>query len=237
MELKFLGRGAAFNPKEGNNSAYFISNNELFLIDSGETTFERLIKKDILSSVNEVNLMITHTHSDHIGSLGSLAAYIYYILHKRLNIILPKNPEYLDNIQSILDSFGTKAQSYKYIDESEFDDKYDEFKSIRFIKTKHTDELKCYGLIFETDDGIIYYSGDTREIRILDELIKSGKKIDKVYIDTTTANYEGNVHLYIGILEDFVPKEDRNKIYCMHLNSDECINRALKDGFNVVEDV
>ena len=24
MELKFLGRGAAFNPKEGNNSAYFI---------------------------------------------------------------------------------------------------------------------------------------------------------------------------------------------------------------------
>lgn len=24
MELNFLGRGAAFNPKEGNNSAYFI---------------------------------------------------------------------------------------------------------------------------------------------------------------------------------------------------------------------
>ena len=32
MELSFLGRGAAFNPKEGNNSAYFIENNQLFLI-------------------------------------------------------------------------------------------------------------------------------------------------------------------------------------------------------------
>ena len=71
MELKFLGRGAAFNPKEGNNSAYFIENNQLFLIDCGENIFERLVENGLLESVESINLMITHTHSDHVGSLGS----------------------------------------------------------------------------------------------------------------------------------------------------------------------
>ena len=65
MELKFLGRGAAFNPKEGNNSAYFIENNQLFLIDCGESIFERLFENGLLKSVESINLMITHTHYDH----------------------------------------------------------------------------------------------------------------------------------------------------------------------------
>ena len=34
MNLKFIGRGAAFNPKEGNNSAYFIDNDELLFFSS-----------------------------------------------------------------------------------------------------------------------------------------------------------------------------------------------------------
>ena len=45
MNLLFLGRGAAFNPKEGNTSAYFLENNQLFLIDCGESVFERIINK------------------------------------------------------------------------------------------------------------------------------------------------------------------------------------------------
>ena len=102
MELKFLGRGAAFNPKEGNNSAYFVENNQLFLIDCGESIFERLVESGLLESVESINLMITHTHSDHIGSLGSLAMYSFYALHKPLNIILPENAKHLPNIEKIL---------------------------------------------------------------------------------------------------------------------------------------
>ena len=40
MELKFLGRGSAFNVKEGNTSAFFYSNGELFLIDCGESVLK-----------------------------------------------------------------------------------------------------------------------------------------------------------------------------------------------------
>ena len=102
MELIFLGRGAAFNPKEGNTSAYFIEGRELFLIDCGESVFSKLMELDLLNEIDRVNLLITHTHSDHIGSLGSLVMYSFYVLQKPLNIILPNQEEYLKNQHAFL---------------------------------------------------------------------------------------------------------------------------------------
>lgn len=80
----------------------------------------------------------------------------------------------------------------------------------------------------------MYYSGDTREINTVKALIDSGQPIDKLYIDTTTANYPGNVHLYIGILQETIPEELKDRVYCMHLNNDSCIELAKGLGFNVV---
>lgn len=235
MDLKFLGRGAAFNPKEGNNSAYFITNNQLFLIDCGESIYERLIEKKVLENIDSINLMITHTHSDHVGSIGSLVLYSYFNLHKPLNIILPENAKHLPNIQTILEAFGCTKEKFKFIPEKELDQKYDEFENIRYIETTHCKELNCYGLIFNTKEGIIYYSGDTNEINIIKTLLSSGKPINKIYMDTTTANYPGNVHLYIGILQEIIPDELKSRVYCMHINSDDCIKQAKTLGFHVVE--
>lgn len=237
MKLNFLGRGAAFNPKEGDNSAYFIENNQLFLIDCGESTFERLINSGILESVETINLMITHTHSDHVGSLGSLVMYSFYTLHKPLNIVIPENAKHLPNIEKILSGFGCTKPMYNYVNEEEFDEKNESFQNIRYIETNHCDELDCYGLLFTTNGGIVYYSGDTREINIVKSLIDSGKQIYKIYIDTTTANFPGNVHLYIGILQETIPEELKSHVYCMHLNNDSCIEQAKSLGFNVVENV
>ena len=235
MELTFLGRGAAFNPKEGNNSAYFIENNQLFLIDCGESIFEKIIENGLLENIEAINLMITHTHSDHIGSSGSLAMYSFYELHKPLNIILPENAKHLPNIEKVLNGFGCTKLMYNYVDEKYFDNKYKTFQNIRYIETSHCDELNCYGLLFNTQNGIIYYSGDTREINTIKALISNGQPIDKLYIDTTIANYPGNVHLYIGILQETIPEELKKRVYCMHLNNDSCIEQAKDLGFNVVE--
>lgn len=103
------------------------------------------------------------------------------------------------------------------------------------METKHSYELSCYGILFTTLDGLIYYSGDTREIDNVKLVIDTGKNIDKLYIDTTTANFPGNVHLYIGVLQEQIPEELKSKVYCMHLNNDLCIEEARIRGFNVVE--
>lgn len=89
--------------------------------------------------------------------------------------------------------------------------------------------------MFNTENGIVYYSGDTREINTVKTLIASGKLIDKLYIDTTTANFPGNVHLYIGILQKSIQDELKKRVYCMHLNNNSCIEQAKALGFNVVE--
>jgi len=234
MELKFLGRGASLNPKEGNNSAYFIENNQIFLIDCGENIFERLIEKNLLKHIEAINVMVTHTHSDHIGSLGSLITYSFYTLQKPLNIILPKNAKHFSNIEKILSGFGCTKSMYHYVDEKSFDGQYETFDTIRYIETDHCDELKSYGLLFTTKKGIVYYSGDTREVETIKNLI-ANQPIDKLYIDTTTVNFPGNVHLYIEILKDAIPEEFKKSVYCMHFNDDSCIERAKALGFHVVE--
>ena len=235
MKLNFLGRGAAFNTKEGNTSAYFIDNNQLFLIDCGESIFERIRESSILDKIETINIMITHTHSDHIGSLASLILYFYYILHKPLNIISSVNAKHLSDIEILLRVNGCKNSMYNFVDEKNYDNKFNSFNSIRYVETRHCDELNSYGLLFNTLDGVVYYSGDTREIDIVKSLIEKGVTIDKLYIDTTTANYPGNVHLYIGILQEVIPEELKSHVYCMHINSDECIKQANELGFNVVD--
>ena len=79
MKLKFIGTGSAFNTKLGNTSAYIKENNTLLLLDCGELTFDRILSLNLLSDVNEVHIAVTHTHPDHIGSLGSLIFYCYFI--------------------------------------------------------------------------------------------------------------------------------------------------------------
>ena len=81
MELKFLGRGSAFNVEEGNTSAYYKSKNDMLLIDCGSDVFKKIVKKHLLDNVYDLYIAITHSHPDHIGSLGDLIFYCYYFCH------------------------------------------------------------------------------------------------------------------------------------------------------------
>ena len=84
MELKFLGKGAAFYPVLGNTSAYFIYDKNLFLIDCGESVFKKVYEKDLFSEIDNLYVFITHTHSDHIGSLSSLIFFQFIPLTNSL---------------------------------------------------------------------------------------------------------------------------------------------------------
>ena len=236
MELKFIGRGAAFNPKEGSNSAFFVDNNRLFLIDCGESVFCQLFEHKFLDKFSEINILITHTHSDHIGSLGSLILYVYYRLQKKANIIVPANGKQIkDSIKNIAYAFGCDDNMFELVDDYNYDNKYMEFSSVRLLKTVHQKEMDCYGILFNTKDGVVYYSGDTNELTNVEKLLQNDEKIDKLYMEVTTANYLGNCHLYIGFLNDLIPQKLKHKVYCMHLTSDDCIQKAKEFGFNVVE--
>ena len=234
MELLFLGRGSAFNFSEGNTSAYFIDKNELFLIDCGESIFERIMENKLLENVKNINIMITHTHSDHIGSIGSLIMYCYYVIKKKVNIIISKDCLYKDDLINLIRIFGCTKEMYRVIDEKKFDNKYNLFNNIRFLKTEHVSQIPSYGILFDTKNGLIYYSGDTKELNNISNIISGKKNIDKIYIDTTSTNTKNNVHVYIGELNELIPEQLKNKIYCMHINDKKCIEMAHEYGFNAI---
>ena len=233
MELLFLGRGAAFNPIEGNTSCYFIENNELFLIDCGETTFQKLIKNNILNNIKNIHIMITHTHSDHIGSLGTLISYSNKLLNIKPNIIISDNLLYLDDLKLLLKIVGIKKEEYNLIDISNYSN-YDSFNSIQYEETKHSSKMHCYSIKFNTNKGIVYYSGDTKELDNIINIIHSNENIDKIYVDTSSSNNEDSKHVYIGDLKNEIPVSLRDRIYCMHINDNICRDLIEEYGFNIV---
>lgn len=206
--LNFLGRGMSFNPKEGNTAAYFIENNELFLIDCGESVFARLHELEILEEVDKINVLITHTHSDHIGSIGTLLMYAYYVKNIVSNIVISEDLKYINNIQAILDNFGCEPNIYKYVDIKDYDYKYNLFNKIRFFPTVHSNLESC-GLKIGTTNGIIIYSGDTNDLGSILDIINSGEEISKIYVDTNTSNNEGRAHLSIDDLDKGISKNIR----------------------------
>jgi ribonuclease BN (tRNA processing enzyme) len=235
MELQFLGRGAAFYPQEGNTAAYMIEQGKLLLIDCGELVFKKLLEDKILDSISEIYLFITHTHSDHVGSMGTLVLYSYFVKKKPANIIIDGTVRYLPAIYSLLEYFGVTKNMFNMINPSELDGLFSSFIWVRYIETEHCDELQACGILFHTSKGLVYYSGDTKDLTPTLNIIRSGQPIYKIYIDSTTADFPGNPHLCLRILDETIPRKFRSRVFCMHINDALCIQQALDLGFNVVE--
>ena len=232
MKLEFLGCGASFYPQVGNNAAYFIDHQELFLIDAGEDVFGKLISQNIINKVNKVNLLVTHLHSDHIGSLGSLILYCNFAMKSKLNIIYQDNLKYLDDLKKLVEIFGCTNDMvvYKPVDDYKG---YDLFDNIQFIETDHCETLDCYGIKFTKNNVVTYYSGDTRELTQIRDILAS-EEVDNVYVDVNTSNDKNRVHLFIDELLKLDKKYFKH-IYCMHVNRQECIDRVQQYGLKVVE--
>lgn len=86
--LKFLGRGAAFSDEH--NSAFFIENNELVLIDCPATSYQK-VKKMNWEQYDNIYILITHTHGDHSGGVGTMLQYVWFVsyMKKKVTVVAP----------------------------------------------------------------------------------------------------------------------------------------------------
>ncbi|TYQ15789.1 UNVERIFIED_CONTAM: Metal-dependent hydrolases of the beta-lactamase superfamily III [Acetivibrio alkalicellulosi] len=227
--LNFLGIGSAFNTNLGNTCAYIKTKKTLFLIDCGSTVFRRLLKREILSNVNNIFVAITHTHPDHIGSLGELIFYSHYKLNCTCKIYFPDN----NLINTILNCQGIRNNYYEISNSgTRISDMDLEFS---FFNSSHVDSIPCYGILVNKDNKSIYYSGDSNRVSsYVVEGLKNGT-IDKLYQDTCSLDYKENPHLYLGKLSEIIPGHLRHKVYCMHLDENFNINTAKSLGFNIAE--
>ena len=127
------------------------------------------------------------------------------------------------------------VDKYELIKEEELDNKFRSFKAIRYRKTIHSEMLTCYAILINTDNGYIYYSGDSNETSIVEKLISNNEMIDKMYFDTTLNDSKDSHHLNINKLNSVIPNELKDKVYCMHIDSDELIERVKELNLKIVD--
>lgn len=233
-DLKFFGRGSGFNPAMGSTAAYFVEGNCLFLIDCGESVYRRIKEANLLDGIKVVYFFCTHTHSDHIGSAGNLMLECKWARNIVFNLVIPRDAAHYKDVANILDAFGGR-NFYDVIEPQRLDRLYESFTCVRYKKTTHGD-CEAYSLVFYTKDGAVFYSGDSATMGFAEELIMSGAKIKSMYFDVTSKT-ESDCHLPLVNLFTLMPKELRDCTYCMHFDSQKCVDMASSMGFNVVTTV
>lgn len=237
--LDFIGTGSAFNTKLGNNGAFIKRGKELFLIDCGSNTFDRLIKNNVLDGVENIAVLLTHTHPDHVGSLGDLIFYSYYAMGEMMKRNLTVFSHHSLQISKLLSLMGVDKDVY---DLFEFASgagyrKGDLEVNFKTVPTYHVIELESFGFIIEHENRTCYYSGDSKDIspQILDKLHNG--EFDFFYQDTCKADYKGNVHLSLRELDELIEQDYRYMVYCMHLDGG-FVNKEAEDlGFKVAKSI
>lgn len=238
--LEFIGTGSAFNTKLGNNSAFIKKGKTLFLIDCGSNIFTRIQQANLLDGIKDVYVLITHTHPDHIGSLGDLIFYGYYSMGEigkpNVTVISPRDL----GITDILSHVGVKVNAYNLLEfkEEARISNNDIRMYIKAYKSPHVDELISYGYYLEYFNTKIFYSGDSKVVNQDAIHMLYDGDIDYFYQDTCMADYKGNVHVSLRLLDKtLVLDEFRSKVYCMHLDNDFDVEKAKELKFNVVKSI
>lgn len=236
MELHFTGRGAMLNPSEGNTAAYFEDDQNLFLIDCGEDVAKKLIEMHKLDLDKNYYLFITHTHSDHIGSIGTLIQYLYYIKGRKLNIVFGSGMHYTKEIFNVLQALGITEETYNIINIRNLDNRSPLFNKCNYVESNHgATPLKSCSLTFDTPQGNILYTSDIADPRVITDFLASNfpDTIDKIFVDTSLTT--NPVHMSLETLKRIIPIGLRHKVYCMHINHPDLITETKKWGFNLVD--
>lgn len=211
--LNFLGNKSGFGDK--NNSAYIEDDGNLILIDCGFSVFNEIKNKFDFSKYSEINIIITHLHNDHAGSLSQVILYLWYIFNKKTTVI-----SNCEHIRTYLDITGTPREAYELKRFAE---------NIEFIPTFHVKELDSYGIKANFGGKKIIYTGDTST---LEPFIIHLDNVDELYVDVSKI---GGVHLKLDeIIEKLEEIQGKGiEIYLMHLDDIEYIKNINKEKFHI----
>lgn len=226
--LKFIGRGSAFFTQEGNTAAYAINDShEMFLIDCGETVFSSLQQSTLLDDVQQVCVAITHNHPDHMGSLGSLIFYLWYIKKIQTNICcLPENQP---SLWTILSLQGVSQEMVDFVSAPNMQ----HISNFQPVPISHMPGMHCCGFLFQIQNKSIFYTGDTNSCETVAHFAKL-PSIDQLYTDCCLADFAGNPHLCIHRLAEAIPPALRFKVFCMHIDTQELEHIVETLGFQLV---
>ena len=219
--LRFLGRGSAFNTD--NNCAFFAHGGRLFLLDCPMSAFHKMriagAEKLAGGRPENITVLITHTHSDHIGGLGMLVHFSYFIWHIPV-VVIAANDDIRQDISYVLERLdGCDSSAYTIISPED--------TGFTPVAVNHAlpFEGRCFGWSFDIDGQRVVFTGDTSSLEPFMPYLTDG-----AYLYTEASAYDSPVHLHIDKLRALMPElKSRNvKVFIMHLDDEETLCSAAE---------
>ncbi|MCR4793854.1 MAG: MBL fold metallo-hydrolase [Ruminococcus sp.] len=224
--LLFLGRGSAF--ADEHNSAFFVEDNELVLIDCPATSYQK-VKKMNWEQYDNIYILITHTHGDHSGGVGTMLQYFWFAsyMKKKVTIVAPSEEVKEDLLLLLMRIEGCDQEWFNIVTADELNKKW----FIAAIPTTHVKPLegRCFGYHLNIHGNNVVYTGDTATLEPFRPLLKSGS-----FLYTEASFYKSEVHLYLkDMLAELVGLSDSGvNIYLMHLDNEEKLKEII-DGSTI----
>ena len=219
--LKFLGRGSAFTDEH--NSAYFIENDELVLIDCPMSAFMRLNDKN-LALFDHIYVLVTHTHGDHSGGIGMLIDLLQFSVKTPITIVAPSKEVEADLFYLLSRIEGCSSSWYELINIEDLDKEW----FVRAIPTTHTEELegKCFGFQLKVEGRNVVYTGDTNTLIPYESYIEKG-----TYLYCEISAYKSPVHLYCTEIHNKIKEYVAAgvNVYLMHMDDERRILQVMSD--------
>lgn len=227
--LRFIGTGGCFSKKNINNAAYLNENGHLILFDCGETIFHQILKEDIINeSINRIDIIITHFHADHVGSLGSLIFFTRFKKVKDVNVIFPD----VKMLNTFLDISGIDRNLYYGRKPSDMEYFLKEYAQLHGdVVNNEIIPMPSFGYHLKFKEYNFFYSGDTCIIN--EDIVNkfNNNEIDYIYHEVSNDGYKA--HMDIDVLASAL-KKNRDRVYCMHLGDSMDLEKIKKYGFRSV---
>ena len=219
--LTFLGRGSAF--ADEHNSAFFVDNGNLILIDCPMSTFEKLNDMN-LTLFDHIYLLVTHTHGDHVSGIGMLVDLLQFSVKTPITIVAPSKEVEGDLFYLLSRIEGCNDSWYELTNTEDLDKEW----LVCSIQTTHTEELsgKCFGYCLTVDGQRVVYTGDTNTLIPYEKYISNGS-----YLFVEMSAYKSPVHLYCVDMKDKI-KELVGRgvhVYLMHMDDEKRIGEVMQD--------
>ena len=206
MNIQFLGTGGAFDYQYNNSAAIVNCRGQKILIDCGHSIYPAIRKQNAMDDIQQV--LITHTHDDHIGSLSTLAAHLQIFGQRKLVLLWPEE-HFLKELKKLFEY--TLQDVGKYLDFKPID----EVEGVHYINTygQHTENMQSYAYYFEEDGKRIVYSGDLGDCEPLFKSLDKLQEMDTMVFHDITFNKLAKAHAYY---KDLMRYSEQYTIYGYH---------------------